>query len=126
MHQMMMQASEDEVKLDSQGGASPVMKMRGNAYQSQGGDPPAAASAYDDDEAGAADMINDEQQNIVMEQNMFDPKLANMHGNEIEAGQALPDVNGTFPMQSLNAISGSASRASIPRSNAYVNATYFS
>ena len=60
---------------------------------------------------------------------MFDPKLAinenGYVGHEIEAGQALPDVNGTFPMTSLNAVSGSASRASIPRSN-MIAATYYS
>ena len=60
---MMMQASDDEVKLDSQGGASPVgnMGMRGTAYQSQGGEPPAAASAYVEEALAGADLINDEQ-----------------------------------------------------------------
>lgn len=120
----MMHASDDEVKLDSQGGASPVTGTRG-AYMSSGGQPPAPASAYGDDMMGSnAVTYPDEQINTITDQNIYDQNLAS---GKLEAGQVVPDANGHFPMNSLNHLSGSGSRASIPQSYMpAANATYYS
>lgn len=109
---MMGHADDDEVRLDSQG-ASPLVGQRDTkAYQSHNAAPP-VENAYGDEEADTSNP------NMVTGPNIFDPQPTSYRAGadqlDTETGEITQDVNGTFPVQSLNAMSGTGSRVSIPR-----------